>query len=372
MRRILVVGAGLSGATFARIAKDTGNYVKVIEKNSYVGGNCHTTVKDGVVIHEHGVHVFHTSNQDVIRFVNDHAEWKPYRYKAIANTYAGITSLPFNMASFSKVFENDNPTFRYRLKTVKMIKDWMKEHGAGTIPNPKNLKEEAINQVGEHFFKVMIKHYTEKQWGESCDNLPIGIVSRIPVRFNYDDNYFFDSFQAVPVGGYTPMIQNMLDGIDVEYSKDVDSVAIESYLEKGFTVIYTGKVDELFGYSFGELPYRSLRFTQELIEDDYGVATVNDCTLEKEYTRLITHKHLGQDANLPNWVSYEYPKKYEKGDVPYYPINNELNNALWRKYKNLVKERYKNVFLLGRLAEYKYFDMDKAMHSAMNLANRIL
>lgn len=369
MTNYLVVGAGLSGATAARLLTDAGHPVQVFEKNPHVGGNCHTTVRDGVVIHEHGPHIFHTSNADVIDFVKRFANWIPYRHKVMAVMHTSSSQSPVeNIAPMPINLLTMHLAMGFTLCSVGVMKEALEAYGMGRYPTPQNFREEAVNKVGYHIYERLIRHYTEKQWGAKCGDLPTGIISRIPVRFNYDDNYFFDDFQAVPEGGYTRFIEKMLEGINVTTGVHIHRVAPNEFAK----VIYTGKIDELHDYCFGELPYRSLDITHELSAVDYGVAQLNDCTPTARHTRTTTHKHLGQDANLPNWISREYPKQYKRGDIPYYPINNETNNALWRKYRNLTREKYPHILLLGRLAEYKYFDMDKAIHSAMNLVEKEL
>jgi UDP-galactopyranose mutase len=354
----LIVGAGLSGATAARLLKDAGKGVLVVEKNPHVGGNCHTTLRDGVVVHEHGPHIFHTSNAKIESFVKRFANWLPYRHKVMAVGADGrVYSMPFNMATFEQMWG--------RKLDVETLKENLERRSHLT---PTNLRDEAIKLVGPTGYCDIIKGYTEKQWGAKCEDLPVGIISRLPVRYTYDDNYYYDSFQGVPEGGYTPMIERMLEGIRVWRNVDVFD---NFYYDKTKKVIYTGKIDELCGYELGELPYRSLRFETEVSNYDYGCAQVNFCGNEP-YTRITTHKYFEGKLDVPNWISREYPMSYKRGDVPYYPINTPENNALWRKYKNLVKKEMPNVLLLGRLAEYKYLDMDKAIHSAMNLVEKEL
>ncbi len=357
----LVVGAGISGATFARLATDNGKRVKVIEKRPYAGGNCYTEERDGVHIHKHGPHIFHTSNEDVIWFVKRFAEWKVYRHKAVAvgsdlRTY----SMPFNMATFCQAYHISLPD-------VDKVKRFLAYDGRGSIPTPKNLEEEAINLVGSHVYELLIKNYTECQWGKPCEELPTGIISRLPVRFTFDDNYFFDEFQAVPVGGYTAFVEKMLEGVEVEYGTELDP----SY-HTADKVIFTGMIDELCGYQFGLLPYRSLEFNDWHDKDDYGIAQLNICAKKSNITRITTHKYLGQSHDLPNFSTAESPIAYEKSRTPYYPINNRENVELWQKYSDLTKKVFPNILLLGRLAEYRYYDMDKAIARAMHLAKKEL
>lgn len=364
----LIVGAGLSGATAARLLTDAGKKVVVVEKNKHVGGNCHTTLRDGVVVHEHGPHIFHTSNAKIEAFVKRFANWLPYRHKVVAVGADGRAySMPFNLATFEALAEEK--------LTIASIKE---EIGSYAIAhaNADNLASEAIKLVGFNAYWNLIKKYTEKQWGAKCEDLPVGIISRLPVRFTYDDNYYYDSFQGVPEGGYTAMIEKMLEGIEVvknwEHYHEDEGAIFNSVVHEFKRIIYTGKVDELWDYELGELPYRSLRFETYVDEDaDYGCAQVNFCG-DEPYTRITSHKYFENKLDAPNWVSKEFPMPYKRGDHAYYPINNEANNKLWREYKSLTRERRPDILLLGRLAEYKYFDMDKAIHSAMNLVEKEL
>ena len=355
----LIVGAGLYGSVFARLATDSGKKCLVIDKRDTVAGNIYTEDIEGINVHKYGAHIFHTSNKEVWEFVNKFAEFNRYTNSPIANYKGEIYSMPFNMYTFNKMWGVVTPE-EARKKIDEQMADCR-------VDEPKNLEEQAMNLIGKDIYEKLVKGYTEKQWGRKATELPGFIIKRLPVRLTYDNNYFNDTYQGIPIGGYTKMIENMLDGIEVRLGIDFlkNREELSSLADK---IVYTGMIDEYYDYCFGELEYRSLRFETEAIPDvdNYqGNAVVNYTDAETPYTRIIEHKHFEFNTCKGTVISREYPATWKKGDEPYYPMNNDRNNELYQKYAKKAEED-KNVIFGGRLGKYKYYDMDDTVEVAMN------
>ena len=366
----LVVGAGLYGAVFAHEAKKAGKKVLVIDKRPNIAGNVYTEDVEGIHVHKYGAHIFHTNNKEVWDFVTRFAEFNRFTNSPVANYHGELYSLPFNMYTFNKMWGVVTPE-----EAAARIEEQRREAG---ITEPKNLEEQAISLVGRDIFEKLIKGYTEKQWGRDCRDLPAFIIKRLPVRFTFDNNYFNALYQGIPTGGYTRMVANMLEGIEVQLNED--------YLEKkeqfdalAEKVVYTGPVDAYFGYSMGYLEYRSVRFENELLDipNFQGNAAVNYTDRETPWTRIIEHKwfEFGKDEqgnDLPKTViSREYSSEWKPGDEPYYPVNDEKNGDLYNRYKELAS-REENIIFGGRLGEYKYYDMDAVIASALSVSRQEL
>ena len=370
----LVVGSGLFGAIFAYEANKKGKKVLVIDKRKHVGGNIYTESKDGINVHKYGAHIFHTSNKEVWEYINQFAEFNRYTNSPVARYKDELYNMPFNMNTFNKLWGVVTPK-----EAKEKIEQEKREAG---IKEPKNLEEQAISLVGKTIYEKLVKGYTEKQWGQKATELPSFIIKRLPVRFIYDNNYFNNLYQGIPVGGYTKIIEKMLEGIEVKLNCDFfeNRKELENIAEK---IIFTGQIDKYYDYQFGELEYRSLRFeTEELDEENYqGNAVVNYTEYEVPYTRIIEHKHFEYGASLGKMpegkalektiITKEYPDTWNKEKEPYYPINNERNNQLYEKYKKLADNDTKVIFG-GRLGQYKYYDMDKVIEEALNLCKKIL
>ena len=366
----LVVGSGLFGAVFAQKAKESGKTVLVIDKRGNVGGNIYTEKIEGINVHKYGAHIFHTNDETVWNYVNRFAVFNRFTNSPIANYHGELYSLPFNMYTFNKMWGAVTPD-----EAAEIIERQKKE---ANIIDPQNLEEQAISLVGTDIYQKLIKGYTEKQWGRDCKDLPAFIIKRLPVRFTYDNNYFNALFQGIPVGGYTKLIERLLSGIEVKLNADylADKERWDGMAEK---VVYTGAIDAYFGYRLGYLEYRSVRFETETLNvpNFQGNAAVNYTDKETPWTRIIEHKwfEFGKDENgrdLPKTViSKEFSSEWKPGDEPYYPINDDKNNALYLKYKELA-DKEKNVYFGGRLGEYKYYDMDKTVASALNFAEKTI
>ena len=370
----LVVGSGLYGSIFAYEANKKGKNVLVIEKREHIGGNIYTENRDGINVHKYGAHIFHTSNKEVWEYINQFAEFNRYTNSPVARYKDELYNMPFNMNTFNKLWGVVTPK-----EAKEKIEQEKKEAG---ITEPKNLEEQAISLVGRTIYEKLIKGYTEKQWGQKATELPSFIIKRLPVRFIYDNNYFNNLYQGLPIDGYTKIIEKMLEGIEVRLKCDFfkNKKGLENIAEK---IIFTGQIDKYYDYRFGELEYRSLRFeTEELEEENYqGNAVVNYTEYEVPYTRIIEHKHFEYGASLGKLpegkalektiITKEYPDTWNKKKEPYYPINNEKNNSLYEKYKKLADNDDKVIFG-GRLGQYKYYDMDKVIEEALNLCKKIL
>ncbi len=360
----LIVGSGLFGSTFANLAKKKGKKVLVIEKRGNVGGNIYTEEKEGIHVHKYGAHIFHTDYKDVWDYVNSFVEFNRYTNSPIARIKDEVYNLPFNMNTFSKIWP-DVFTPEDALKHINEEKKEIKGE-------PKNLEEQAISLVGRTIYEKLIKGYTEKQWNRDCKDLPAFIIKRLPVRLIYDNNYFNDRYQGIPIGGYTKLIESMLKGIEVKlntnYFDDVDYY--KSIAEK---IVYTGAIDEYFDYKLGKLEWRSLKFETKIInkENYQGNAVVNYTGHEVEYTRVIEHKHFDNTCvSDKTIITFEYPKDYKEGMEKYYTVNDDKNNKLAEEYRALAKKE-KNVIFGGRLAEYKYYDMDDVIKSAFDVFKKV-
>ena len=351
----LIVGSGLFGATFARLATDAGKKCLVIDRKEHIAGNCYTHDDGGIHIHRYGPHIFHTSNKKVWEFVQRFADFNNFILSPKAWSNGRLYSLPFNMNTFYEMWGI------YRPEDAKRKID--EQSYMGPV---RNLEEQALFLVGTDIYETLIKEYTEKQWGRSARKLPSFIIRRLPLRFTYDNNYFNDRYQGIPIGGYTKMFEKMLDGIEVRINTDYlqDKEYFDSIAKK---VIFTGPIDEYFDYSLGELDYRSLRFEEKRLgEENYqGNAIVNYCDNSRKYTRIIEHKHFEKVDTDHTVITKEYPQKYRRGLTPYYPINDKTNQDLYKKYKEMSNS-LTNVMFGGRLAEYKYMDMHVVIESAMN------
>ena len=366
---ILIVGAGLYGAVIAQKAKEAGKSVLVLERRSHIAGNAYTEDVEGIHVHKYGAHIFHTNDRAVWDYVQRFATFNRFTNSPVANYKGELYSLPFNMYTFNKMWGVVTPE-----EAAAKIAEQRKE----ITGEPRNLEEQAISLVGRDIYEKLIKGYTEKQWGRDCKDLPAFIIKRLPVRFTFDNNYFNALFQGIPVGGYTKMVENMLE--DVEVKLGVDYLADKEYWDsQASTVIYTGPIDEYYGYSLGNLEYRSVRFENELLDipSFQGNAAVNYTDRETPWTRIIEHKwfEFGKDDSgndLPKTViSREYSSEWKLGDEPYYPVNDEKNSALYAQYKELASKEPKVVFG-GRLGEYKYYDMDQVIAAALEKVREIL
>lgn len=359
MYDFLIVGAGLFGAAFAREALDNGKKCLVVDKRSHIGGNIYTENTENINVHKYGAHIFHTSDEKVWAYVNRFAEFNSFINMPKANYKGRIFSLPFNMNTFRELWGVETAE-QAKAKIAEGVSSEYKE-------NPENLEEQAINLVGRELYEILVKGYTEKQWGRDCRELPPFIIKRLPLRFEYNNNYFNDKYQGIPVGGYTAMVEKMLDGADVLL--DTDYLANRAELDsKAKTVIFTGRIDEFFGYSLGGLDYRSLRFDTEILNtaDFQGNAVINYTEREVPFTRIIEHKHFENSDSAVTVVTREYPQNFDGENEPYYPVNDERNNALYEKYRRLAESESKVVFG-GRLGLYKYLDMDKTVAAALEL-----
>lgn len=366
----LIVGAGLFGAVFAHEAKKVGKSVLVIEKREHIAGNVYTEDMEGIHVHKYGAHIFHTNLKHVWDYVQQFATFNRFTNSPVANYHGELYSLPFNMYTFNKMWGVVTPE-----EAAAKIEE---ERRAAGITEPKNLEEQAISLVGTDIYEKLIKGYTEKQWGRPCSELPAFIIKRLPVRLTFDNNYFNALYQGIPLGGYTKMVGNMLRGIEVKLGIDylADKEKWNSMAEH---VIYTGPIDAYFHYDLGPLEYRSVRFETEVLDQSnfQGNAAVNYTDRETPWTRIIEHKwfEFGKDSegnDLPKTViSREYSSEWKVGDEPYYPVNDEKNGALYQKYKQLAKKETKVIFG-GRLGEYKYYDMDAVIDSALQCAEKRL
>ena len=358
----LIVGAGLFGAVFAHEAKKYGKTCLVIDKRDHIAGNIYCKKVENINVHEYGAHIFHTSNKKVWDYVNTFIQFNNYINSPIAIYKDELYNLPFNMNTFNKL---------WGVKTPKEAMDKINEQIENlNIENPENLEEQAIKLIGTDIYQKLIKGYTEKQWGKRATELPAFIIKRLPVRLTYDNNYFNDLYQGIPVGGYTVLVEKMLEGIDVKLNVDYfkNKEELDSIAEK---VVFTGMIDEYYNYEFGELEYRSLRFEHEVIkmENYQGNAVVNYTEYEIPYTRIIEHKHFEFGKQKNTVITKEYPETWKKGDEPYYPINNEKNNRMYLKYKAKA-EKENNVIFGGRLAEYKYYDMHHVIERALEVTEK--
>ncbi|MCH5156629.1 MAG: UDP-galactopyranose mutase [Clostridiales bacterium] len=359
----LIVGAGLFGAVFAHEATKRGKKCLVIDKRSHIGGNIYTHEVEGINVHVYGAHIFHTSDKVVWDYVNNFAEFNNYVNSPVAVYHGEVYNLPFNMNTFSKMWGVVTPQ-QAKAKIAEQVKQ-------ANITSPKNLEEQAISMVGEDIYKKLVKEYTEKQWGRDCKDLPAFIIKRLPVRFIYDNNYFSDKYQGIPIGGYTKMVEKLLNGVEVKLN--CDFLANRSELEKvADKIVYTGPIDALFDYRLGELEFRTLKFKTETLDTDnyQGNAVVNYTSHEVAYTRIVEHKHFEFGSQPKTVITREYPQAWQQGSEPYYPVNDDRNNSLAAQYVAMARQA--GYILGGRLADYKYYDMDKIVKNALLLADQIL
>lgn len=356
----LIVGAGLFGAVFAERAQSSGKTCLIVERRTHVAGNCFTENVEGIDVHRFGAHIFHTSNREVWDYVNRFAEFNNFVNSPVANYKGRLFNLPFNMNTFYAIWGTRTPA-----EAANTIARQC--HAAG-ITEPRNLEEQAISLVGHDIFEILIKGYTEKQWGKDCKELPASIIKRLPVRLTYDNNYFNERWQGIPSAGYTAMIENMIGKAEVRLGVDYlkERKSLESIADR---IIYTGPIDEFFDYCFGPLEYRSLRFETETLalENFQGVAVMNYTDRETPYTRVIEHKHFNPVSSPVTIVTKEFPASWRPGDEPFYPINDAANASLYEKYKELASE-HPNIIFGGRLGSYRYYDMDKVVAAALDLA----
>ncbi|HGR5868239.1 TPA: UDP-galactopyranose mutase, partial [Streptococcus pneumoniae] len=355
----LVVGAGLFGAVFAHEAALKGKKVKVIEKRNHIAGNIYTREEEGIQVHQYGAHIFHTSDKEIWDYVNQFAEFNRYTNSPVANYKGEIYNLPFNMNTFNKLWGVVTPAeAQAKIEEQRAILNGK---------TPENLEEQAISLVGTDIYEKLIKDYTEKQWGKPTTELPSFIIRRLPVRLTYDNNYFNDTYQGIPIGGYTQIVEKMLDHENIDVETNVDFfVNKEQYLKDFPKIVFTGMIDEFFDYKLGELEYRSLRFENETLdmENYQGNAVVNYTDAETPYTRIIEHKHFEFGSQAKTIITKEHSKTWEKGDEPYYPVNNDRNNHLYKSYKKLADEQG-NVIFGGRLGHYRYYDMHQVIGVAL-------
>ena len=360
----LIVGAGPFGAVFAYEAKKRGKRVLVIDKRSHTGGNMYCEKVEGINVHKYGAHIFHTSNKEVWDYVNQFCTFNNYINSPIANYKGEIYNLPFNMNTFNKLWGVVTPQ-----EAKEKIENQVKE---SNITEPKNLEEQAISLVGKDIYEKLIKGYTEKQWGRRCTELPAFIIKRLPVRYTYDNNYFNDKYQGIPEGGYNVIFDKLLEGIDVELNVDFFDKKGE-LLQKADKIVFTGMIDQYFDYQYGVLEYRSLRFEHETLDEEnhQGNAVVNYNEREVPYTRIIEHKHFEFGKQPKTVITREYPAEWKQGDEPYYPVNNEKNAEIFKKYQELA-EKEENVIFGGRLADYRYYDMHHVFERALEVVKEEL
>lgn len=371
----LVVGAGLYGAVFAHEMEKRGKDCLVIEKRDHIAGNIYTKEVNGIQVHEYGAHIFHTSDKEVWNYVNQFAEFNHYINCPVARHKDELYNLPFNMNTFAKM---------WNIKTPKEAREHIDAQIADLhITEPKNLEEQALSLVGRDIYEKLVKGYTEKQWGRDCKELPSFIIKRLPVRFVFDNNYFNDPYQGIPKGGYTQIVEKLLEGIPVKLGTDYETFC-QRNTDGGFIsmdgedtfekVLYTGMIDQFYEYCYGELAYRSLRFETEYLEDEdnyQGNAVVNYTEREVPYTRIIEHKHFEFGTQKGTVITREYPKEWSRGDEPYYPVNDKHNSELYEKYAQRAAQE-KNVLFGGRLGQYKYYDMDKVVRAALAMVEEQL
>ena len=349
----LIIGSGLTGATYARLLKDLGKSVIVVEKRNHIGGNVYTELVEGINVHKYGAHIFHTNNKDVWDFVNRYAKFNDYRHTVLANYNGEIYNLPVNMNTFHSMWNVDTP---------EQAKEIIKKQ-SNNITNPSNLEQQCISMVGTDIYNKLVKGYTEKQWGRDCKDLPSFIIKRLPLRFEYNNDYFDAKYQGIPIGGYTKLISNLLEGIEVKLNYDF--LKHRQDIEYN-NLIYTGPIDAYFDYSLGHLEYRSIRFETEILDTPkyQENSVINYTDKETPYTRIIEHKHFEGTKSNKTIITKEYPFEWNIKDEPYYPINDIKNTNLYNKYKELT-DSIPNVIFAGRLAEYKYYDMDQIIENCL-------
>lgn len=355
----LVVGAGLFGAVFAHEMTKQGKHCLMIDRRKHIAGNIYSEEQEGIHVHKYGAHIFHTKQAEIWNYVNELTEMKPFIHQPIANYKGTMYNLPFNMNTFSKMWGISTPE-----EAQAKIAEQVKQSG---ITNPENLEEKAISLVGTDIYQALIQGYTEKQWGRGCDQLPAFIINRLPLRFTYDNNYFNDKYQGIPVGGYTKMIETLLEGTEVLLNTDYAKF-MEEQGRVSEKTLYTGSLDALLHYEYGSLEYRSLTFQEKIVNtaNHQGIAVVNYTEKDVPYTRCIEHKFFDWKDQEKTVLSYEYPADWSLGKEAYYPINNEENNEKYRRYLALFQEKHKDIILGGRLGLYQYLDMDQVIQKALD------
>jgi UDP-galactopyranose mutase len=358
----LIVGAGPFGAIFAHETMKCNKKCLVIDKRDHIGGNIYTEQVEGINVHKYGAHIFHTNDKEVWDYVNRFVTFNRYTNSPIANFNGEIYNLPFNMNTFYRLWGVSDPAEAEKLIETQRLK----------CEEPQNLEEQALSLVGRDIYEKLIKGYTEKQWGRDCKDLPAFIIKRLPVRFTWDNNYFNDQYQGIPVGGYTPIIEKLLEGSEVRLSTDYFAQR-ESFDGIATKIVYTGMLDEFYNYQFGPLEYRTLRFDSEILDQPnfQGNAVVNYTDPETPFTRIIEHKHFEFGTQPKTVVTREYSKEYENGDEPYYPVNDQKNNMRYLSYKELA-DKEENVIFGGRLAEYKYYDMWQIVRNSLDVTRKEL
>lgn len=353
----LIVGSGLYGAIFAYEANKRGKKCLVIEKRNHIAGNIYTEEIEDIQVHKYGAHIFHTSNKDTWDYINKFAEFNNFINSPLAIYKDELYNLPFNMNTFHQIWNISKPE-----EAKKIIEE---EKSLYKIDSPQNLEEQAINLVGKTIYEKLVKGYTEKQWGKSAKDLPSFIIKRLPVRFTYNNNYFNDRYQGIPIGGYTKIVEKMLQGIEIKLNCNFfdNKEEFENMADK---ILFTGPIDQYYNYKFGNLEYRSLKFETDVLDQEnyQGNAVINYTERQIPYTRIIEHKHFEFGTQSKTVITKEFPEEWEKGEEPYYPINNEKNNSLYNKYRELSENQNKIIFG-GRLGEYKYYDMDKVIEVAL-------
>ena len=359
----LIVGAGIFGAVFAHEMTKQGKNCLIIEKRNHIAGNAYTELKENINVHKYGAHIFHTNNKEVWDYINQFADFNRFTNSPVANYKGELYNLPFNMNTFYQM---------WGVKTPAEAKEKIEEQKAeAKIDNPQNLEEQAISLIGKDIYEKLVKGYTEKQWGRKCEDLPSFIIKRLPVRFTFDNNYFNDLYQGIPIGGYTKIIEKMLENIEVKLNTDFFDDK-QKWLNIADTVIFTGMIDQYFDYCYGELEYRGLNFEFETLdmENYQGNAVINYTDSETPYTRIIEHKHFENSESPKTIITREYPKSWSKGEEAYYPMNDKKNSELFNKYAQLA-EKENNVIFGGRLGMYKYFDMWQVIDEALKLVKSL-
>ena len=361
----LIVGAGLAGATFARTMTDKGYSCMVLDKRVHIGGNIYSSKLEGIEVHQYGPHIFHTDNERVWKFINRFTEFNQFVYSPVANFHGKLYNLPFNMNTFYQLWGTKTPAEAQRIINEQIT--------GFRITEPTNLEEQALKLVGKDIYEKLVKGYTEKQWGTDCKELPAFIIRRLPIRFTYDNNYFNHPHQGIPKNGYTAMVEQMLSGIEVQLGVDFLKHR-ETYEKQANCVVFTGPIDAYYDYCYGTLEYRSLHFETEVLSvgNYQGVAGMNFTDIETPYTRIVEHKHFlfGEGNPDRTVITREYPALWKQGKEPYYPINNDKNNALYAQYRKR-SEQEKKVIFAGRLGQYQYFDMDKVIESILKLTDTL-
>lgn len=360
----LIVGAGIFGSIFAHEAKKKGKKCLVIDKRNHIGGNIYCENIEGINVHKYGAHIFHTSNKEVWDYINQFVDFNRYTNSPVANYKGELYNLPFNMNTFYGLWKVKTPE-----EAKTKIEEQVRE---ANIETPRNLEEQAIKLVGKDIYEKLIKGYTEKQWGQRATELPSFIIKRLPVRFTFDNNYFNDMYQGIPIGGYNKFIESLLEGIEIKLNTDFfeNREELSAMADK---IVFTGMIDEFYDYKFGTLEYRSLRFEHEILdmENYQGNAVVNYTEYEIPYTRIIEHKHFEYGTGEKTVITKEYPATWKKGDEPYYPVNNDKNNEIYKKYRELA-DKENNIIFGGRLAEYKYYDMHHVIENALKVVKERL